>query len=139
MTLTELLNQAGSIRNRLNTTDVNILQHGRRVEVKLILKFNGDLPYVDIDLDILQVQMTREKIKAKVIEVLARKLGFPEDSLLDESLNLWDDLEMDSLDQVEIAFELEKIFNIKIPDAVAYTIKTIKDAIDLVEERLNTV
>lgn len=83
--------------------------------------------------------MTREEVRTRVIEVLARKLGFPEAELLDESLNLWDDLDMDSLDQVEIAFELERTFNIKIPDAVAYTINTIKDAIDLVEERLNMV
>lgn len=83
--------------------------------------------------------MTREEVRTKVIEVLARKLGFPEAELLDESLNLWDDLDMDSLDQAEIAFELERTFNIKIPAVVAYTIYTIKDVIDLVEERLNLV
>jgi acyl carrier protein len=83
--------------------------------------------------------MTREEVRTKAIEILARKLGFPEAELLDESLNLWDDLGMDSLDAVEIAVELEQIFGIKIlVQGVAYTdFTSVKDVINFIATKLN--
>lgn len=83
--------------------------------------------------------MTREEVRTKAIEVLARKLGFPETELLDESLNLWDDLGMDSLDAVEIAVEFEQIFGIKIlVQGVAYAdFTSVGDVINFIATKLN--
>ncbi len=85
--------------------------------------------------------MTREEVRTKAIEVLARKLGFPERELLDESLNLWDDLGMDSLDAVEIAVEFEQIFGIKfLVQGVTYTeFASVGDVINFMATKLNMV
>ena len=83
--------------------------------------------------------MTREEVRTKVTEVIAKILGYPEKELLDESLNLWDDLGMDSLDAVEIAIELEEIFGIKIwgQDVSYADFASVGDVINFIAAKLN--
>jgi len=54
--------------------------------------------------------------KKQVRFVLSDKLGFDLEDIVDEA-ELYNDLGMDMLDTLEIIMELEKIFNIDIPDS----------------------
>ena len=50
---------------------------------------------------------------------------------------LEDDLEVDSLDVIELLMALEDNFDIKIPDEEAGEITTIREMAELVSQRLN--
>lgn len=54
-----------------------------------------------------------------------------EENIKPES-SLVDDLELDSLDEVEFVMGLEKEFGILIPDEKVEKIKTVEDAVDIV-------
>jgi acyl carrier protein len=49
--------------------------------------------------------------------------------------SLIDDLEVDSLEQIELIMALEDMFDVMISDRVAETIVTIQDAVNYVERR----
>jgi len=59
---------------------------------------------------------------------------------LRKDANLRKDLELDSLDTISFFFEVEKIFNIKIPesDIADNDLLTINMLIKYIEERINT-
>ena len=72
-------------------------------------------------------------VKEKVYEIIARKLKKQVSDLKDE-INLKKDLGADSIDTVEIVFEVEEFYKISVPDEYAETIHTIGDAVKFVEE-----
>ena len=72
-------------------------------------------------------------VKEKVYEIIARKLKKQVSDLEDE-INLKKDLGADSIDTVEIVFEVEEFYKISVPDEYAETIHTIGDAVKVVEE-----
>ena len=72
-------------------------------------------------------------IKEKIYEIVARKLK-TEASLIPEDANLKKELGADSIDTVEIVFEIEDEYKIAVPDELAETINTINDAVSVVEE-----
>lgn len=72
-------------------------------------------------------------IKEKIYEIVARKLK-TEASLIPEDANLKKELGADSIDTVEIVFEIEEEYKIAVPDELAETINTINDAVSVVEE-----
>lgn len=72
-------------------------------------------------------------IKSKVVSIIVDKLGV-EDSEVTESASFTNDLGADSLDTVELIMELEKAFNISIPDEDAEKIATVGDAISYLTE-----
>ena len=57
-----------------------------------------------------------------------KKIVTPEASLVK-------DLDVDSLDQVELIMAMEEEFNIEIPDEEAIEIVTVQDAIDYIENK----
>ena len=63
-------------------------------------------------------------IKSKVIAIIVDKLGV-EESEVTTAASFTNDLGADSLDTVELIMELEKEFNIAIPDDQAETIQTV--------------
>ena len=73
------------------------------------------------------------EIEAKVKAIIVDKLGVDESEVV-ESANFNQDLGADSLDTVELIMELEKAFNITIPDDAAEKIATVGDAIKFIEE-----
>jgi acyl carrier protein len=75
--------------------------------------------------------MTYTEIETIVREVLAKQLTMEIGRIKPESL-LVEDLGVDSFGSVEIAFELEEKFNIKIPDAALYDAKTVKNIVDYI-------
>lgn len=72
-------------------------------------------------------------IEAKVKAIIVDKLGVDEAEVV-ETANFTQDLGADSLDTVELIMELEKAFNITIPDDAAEKISTVGDAIKFIEE-----
>lgn len=75
--------------------------------------------------------MTYADIEATVKEVLAKQLTMEAGRIQPES-RLVEDLGVDSFGSVEIAFELEEKFDIKIPDAALYEAKTVKHIVDYI-------
>ena len=56
---------------------------------------------------------------------------------LKEDTNLKQDLNADSIDTVEIVFEVEEKYKISVPDEYAETIHTVSDAVKVVEDLVN--
>ena len=68
----------------------------------------------------------------RVKEVFSYLLGIEESEITNTSTN--NDLGMDSLDRVEAVMELEKVYNIVIPDERMDDLKTFEDYVNLVNE-----
>lgn len=73
----------------------------------------------------------REEIAQKARELIAESLGVAPDEIQAES-SFIDDLGADSLDIVELVMEIEKQFELEIPDEEAEKISTVQDAIDYI-------
>ena len=71
-------------------------------------------------------------IATKVKAIIVDKLGVDENEVTPEA-SFTNDLGADSLDTVELIMELEKEFNIAIPDDQAEKINTVGDAIAYIE------
>ncbi|MDA3843487.1 MAG: acyl carrier protein [Candidatus Kapabacteria bacterium] len=74
-------------------------------------------------------------IKAKVTEIIVKKLGV-EESQVTETANFTKDLGADSLDTVEIIMEFEKEFDVTIEDADAEKIQTVGDVVTYLNAKL---
>jgi acyl carrier protein len=78
--------------------------------------------------------MNREQIKEQVF------LGIEEivwdDVDRNEELELRKDIGFDSLDCVEFLIHIERDFKISIPDEEAEPIKTVKEVIDIIEQKV---
>jgi acyl carrier protein len=72
-------------------------------------------------------------VEENVLEVVSRLLKY-EISDLSLETNLRKDLNADSIDSVEVIFELEDKYNIKIEDEVAEELQTIGSIVDVITE-----
>lgn len=72
------------------------------------------------------------EIADRVKNIVVDKLGVDADKVTEEATFI-NDLGADSLDTVELIMDLEKEFNISIPEEEAEKIKTVGDAIAFVE------
>ena len=72
------------------------------------------------------------EITNKVIAIIVDKLGVDESEVTPQA-SFTNDLGADSLDTVELIMELEKEFNVQIPDDQAEKIATVGDAIAFIE------
>jgi len=72
-------------------------------------------------------------VEENVLEVVSRLLKF-EISDLSLETNLRKDLNADSIDSVEVIFELEDLYNITIEDEVAEELQTIGSIVDVITE-----
>lgn len=74
-------------------------------------------------------------IAERVTKIIVEKLGV-EESEVTPSASFTNDLGADSLDTVELIMELEKEFDISIPDEQAEKIQTVGQAIDYLTKEL---
>lgn len=72
------------------------------------------------------------EIKEKVVEIIVDKLGVDAAEVKEEA-SFTNDLGADSLDTVELIMELEKQFDVTIPDTDAEKIQTVGDAVAYIE------
>lgn len=72
------------------------------------------------------------EIQERVSAIIVDKLGVSESQITPEA-TFAQDLGADSLDTVELIMELEKEFDINIPDADTEKIQTVGDAIAFIE------
>ena len=73
-----------------------------------------------------------QEIYQKVRELIGEKKGLkPEDIFM---TNSFEELDMDSLDSVELISELEDHFKVSIPNQELLKIKTVKEAVESLEK-----
>ena len=74
-------------------------------------------------------------IAQECIALIAKQKSIPPESITLESA-LAEDLGLDSLDRVSIAFDLEEKFEIEIPESQLEHIKTVQDMVSGIEQAL---
>lgn len=79
--------------------------------------------------------MAVENVEGKVKSIIAEQLGVGEAEIRPDS-SFIEDLGADSLDIVELVMAIEEVFDIEIPDDDAENIKTVKDAVEYINEHL---
>ena len=67
-------------------------------------------------------------IATRCIDIIAKSKSIPADSI--SLANTFDELNIDSLDKINISFEVEEAFNIEIPDEALGSIKTVGDMVE---------
>lgn len=73
-------------------------------------------------------------IAQRVKKIIVEQLGVDESKVVDNA-NFIDDLGADSLDTVELVMAFEEEFDCEIPDDAAEKIRTVKNAIDYINEQ----
>ncbi len=79
--------------------------------------------------------MNFEEIEKKVKAIIVEQLGVSEDEVVPDA-NIIDDLGADSLDTVELVMAFEEEFGIEIPEDDTEKIRTVKDAIEYIKEKV---
>jgi acyl carrier protein len=67
-------------------------------------------------------------VASRCIDIIAKSKGIPPDTITLAST--FDELNIDSLDKINISFEVEEAFNIDIPDEALSSIRTVGDMVD---------
>ena len=80
------------------------------------------------------MKLNRKELEEKIVLSLRNVLGKKAKDISPEH-KLIEDLGLDSFGSVEVAFELEERFELKIPDEALYKAKTVKDIVDFVAEQ----
>ncbi len=69
-----------------------------------------------------------EDIAKRCIEIIAKSKNIPAESITLDST--FDELIIDSLDKINISFEVEEAFDIEIPDDALGSLKTVGDVVN---------
>jgi len=72
--------------------------------------------------------MDEGSVEQRCIAIIAKSKLIPEDTVTRDKT--FDELAIDSLDKINISFEIEDAFNIQIPDDSISSLKTVGDVID---------
>jgi acyl carrier protein len=76
------------------------------------------------------------EIASRCIDIIARSKSISPDTVTLAST--FEELNIDSLDKINISFEVEEAFNIDIPDEALGTIRTVGDMVDGVTKLRST-
>jgi len=76
-----------------------------------------------------------ENAEERLRKIIAEQLGVSEEEVVPEA-SFIDDLNADSLEMVDLIISLEEEFGIQVSDEDAERIKTVKDAVDYLNDRL---
>ena len=79
--------------------------------------------------------MTPVEVEAKVRSILSGKLDAAPDKVV-LSARLVEDLGMDSFKAIEMVFELEDVFNLKIPDEDIASAVRVQDIVDYILKKV---
>lgn len=78
---------------------------------------------------------SKDEIFKWVAEVLKREFQFRDEDLVPQA-HLMDDLDLDSIDAIDLAVRLEEKTGLSLKEQDLKSIETIQDVVDLVHERL---
>ncbi|MBC8112126.1 MAG: acyl carrier protein [Verrucomicrobia bacterium] len=78
-----------------------------------------------------------KRVIDEIKEILTQKLGLA-DSEVTPQAHFMRDLGVDSLDYVELMMEFENAFNIKISEAESAMLKTVEQAAEFIESKLDS-
>jgi acyl carrier protein len=67
-------------------------------------------------------------VEQRCIAIIAKSKLIPENTITRD--NTFDELAIDSLDKINISFEIEDTFNVQIPDDSIGTLRTVGDIVD---------
>lgn len=81
-------------------------------------------------------KFSKEQIFEEIKNILVEEMEINEDSITLES-NLFEDLDLDSIDAVDIAVRMQKFTDKKLPPEEFKKIRTINDVVDAVYALLN--
>jgi acyl carrier protein len=73
-----------------------------------------------------------DDVESKIIELVAKSKNLPAGSVGMEST--FDELQIDSLDKINLSFAVEEMFGIEIPDESLNSLKTVGDVVRGVEQ-----
>jgi acyl carrier protein len=79
--------------------------------------------------------MTDEEIQEKVFDIFAKEARLDRDSLTPESV--LEDLNIESLDMVQILFGIEETFDVYVPQDEVENLKTLGDVIKGIKQLLS--
>jgi acyl carrier protein len=82
----------------------------------------------------MRMSIHADDIFEQIRSIVVNRLG-ADPSKVTPATSLIDDLDVDSLEQIELIMEFEDVFDVMISDCVAETIVTIQDAVDYVERQ----
>ncbi len=68
-----------------------------------------------------------DDVTTRIIELIAKSKSIPVESITPESS--FDELQIDSLDKINLSFEVEEAFAIQIPDESLNSLRTVADII----------
>jgi acyl carrier protein len=71
-------------------------------------------------------------IQYRIIELIAKSKNLPPSSIGVDTT--FDELQIDSLDKINLSFEVEEMFSIQIPDESLNSLKTVGDVVRGVEQ-----
>jgi acyl carrier protein len=69
-----------------------------------------------------------DDIANRCIDIIAKSKNIPADTV--SLASTFDELNIDSLDKINISFEVEEAFSIEIPDEALSTLKTVGDMVE---------
>jgi acyl carrier protein len=75
-----------------------------------------------------------DSASAQIKQIIHEKLGI-EIAELTDGTDFKDDLDVDSLDLIELRMEIEKRFSVNIPEEVTENLKTVGSLIEFVKEK----
>lgn len=81
--------------------------------------------------------LTKERIEAQLRETLVKQLGLPPAKVV-PSASFQEDLGVDSLDVVDLMFEIEKQFDIVVPDTDVIGLVTVGDLVNYLAQKLTS-
>ena len=82
----------------------------------------------------MPTQITKT-VSQQVVELVSKQVDIPAERISLDS-NFETDLGFDSLELVEFTMAIEERFDISVPDETASEIKTVRQAIDVIEDAL---
>jgi acyl carrier protein len=71
--------------------------------------------------------LPEEEIASRVVQIIAKSKALPPESITPAST--FEDLQIDSLDKINLTFEIEESFKIAIPDDSLNSLRTVGDII----------
>jgi acyl carrier protein len=79
--------------------------------------------------------MTRDEIIERIRDVLVTNFEIPEDRFSLDA-RLMDDLELDSIDAIDMAVQIQEMTDVRVEEAELRKLRTVGDTVDLVASLL---